>query len=147
MAKRRNPRIDGQVRDAIADLIETETADPRLSFVTITDVSVTPDHKHATVLYSTLDPALVARDPRRSGGDRLADPSEVAAGLDAAAPRLQGLLARRMRLRNTPVLTFKPDPVVEQADRIESLLRQVREQEGEREAGSSGLDGPDGRDA
>lgn len=125
MARKRNPRTDRQVRSVLAELLESEVADPRLTLVTITEVDVTPDHEVATVYYSTLDPALVTRDHRRTGGDRLPAAHEVADGLAAAAPRLRGLLAQRLRLRVTPELRFRPDPVVEQAARVESLLREL----------------------
>jgi ribosome-binding factor A len=125
MARKRNPRTDRQVQAALADLIETEIADPRLTLVSITEVDVTPDHDVATVYYSTIDPALVSRDHRRTGGDRLPTPEEVAEGLEAVAPRLRGLLAQRAKLRVAPELRFRPDPVVEQAARIESLLRDL----------------------
>lgn len=123
MARRRNPRVDKRVQTALADLIETEVADPRLAMITITEADVTPDHEVATVYYSTLDPSVVSRDPRRTGGDRIPDADEVAAGLAAAKPRLQGMLARRAGLRTTPDLRFEPDPVVAQAARVEQLLR------------------------
>lgn len=126
MAKRRNPRLDGTLREAIADILESEFADPRLTLVTITEVQTTPDVKYATVYYTTLDPEVVSRDPRRTGGDRLPEPHEVAAALAAAAPRVQALLAQQVRMRNTPQLTFEPDPVAAHAVRVESLLREVR---------------------
>lgn len=123
MARKRNPRTDRVVHQALAELMETEIADPRLSLVTITEVQVTPDHEHATVWYSMLDPDIVSRDPRRSGGDHLPEPHEVAEGLEAATPALRTLLGQRARLRNVPELRFEPDPVVEQANRVEELLR------------------------
>lgn len=123
MARKRNPRVDEQVRAAVADLLQTELADPRLVFVTITEADVTPDHDVATVYYSTLDPSILSRDPGRTGGDRIADPADVADALDAAAGRLRGPVARRAGLRITPELRFRPDPVAEQAARVEDLLR------------------------
>lgn len=125
MAKKRNPRVDKLVREAIADLVETEIADPRLAFVTFTEAQVTPDHEHALVFYSLLDPAIVTRDPRRTGGDRVPTADEVAAGLASAAPRIQGMVSRRAKLRTTPQLRFVPDPVVEQAARVDDLLRGI----------------------
>ena len=123
MARRRNPRVDKQVRAAVADLIETEIADPRLGLISITEADVTPDHEVATIYYSTLEPSVVSRDPRRSGGDHIPDADEVADGLAAAAPRLRGMVARRAGLRTSPELRFEPDPVVAQASRVEELLR------------------------
>ncbi|MFP4311192.1 MAG: ribosome-binding factor A [Nitriliruptoraceae bacterium] len=125
MARKRNPRIDEQVRAAVADLLQTELTDPRLTFVTITEADVTPDHDVATIYYSTLDPGVLSRDPRRTGGDRIAAPADVAEALEAAAGRLRGPVARRVGLRTTPELRFRPDPVAEQAARVEDLLRGI----------------------
>ena len=125
MARKRNPRVDKQVRAALADLIETEVSDPRLAFVTITEADVTPDHEVATIYYSTLDPTVVSRDPRRSGGDRIPTAEEVAEGLVAVAPRLRGMLSRRVGLRTTPELRFTRDPVSEQVSRLDELLRGI----------------------
>jgi ribosome-binding factor A len=129
MSPKRNPRTDRAVHQALADLIETEIADPRVAFVTITEVKVTPDHEYATVWYSVLDPGIVSRDPRRTGGDRIPEPHEVAEGLAAATPALRSLLGQRARLRNVPELRFEPDPVVEQANRVEELLRGLSERD------------------
>jgi ribosome-binding factor A len=126
VAKKRNPRVDKLVREAVADLVDTEVADPRLAFVTFTEAQVTPDHEHALVYYSVLDPDVVSGDPRRTGGDRVPTAGEVAEGLASVAPRLQGLVSRRARLRTTPQLRFEPDPVVEQAARVEELLRRIQ---------------------
>jgi ribosome-binding factor A len=127
VARKRNPRTDRVVHQALAELLESEIADPRLSFVSITEVRVTPDHEYATVWYSMLEPDIVTRDPRRTGGDRLPAPHEVAEGLEAAAPALRTLLGQRARLRNVPELRFEPDPVIEQANRVEQLLRRLDE--------------------
>lgn len=125
MSKKRNPRVDRAVRDAVADLVMTELADPRLTFITFTEAQVAPDHEVATVYYSTLDPAVVSKDPRRTGGDRVPNAEEVADALDAATARLRGQVARRAKLRTTPDLRFRPDPVVEQAARVDELLRRI----------------------
>lgn len=124
MARKRNPRVARDVRAAIADALLSDVSDPRLMLVTITDVDVTPDHEYATVYWSTPDPALLSSD-RRANGPRPMRADEVAAGLDAAAPLLRGAVGRRVRLRVTPELRFRPDPVVEQVERVERLLRGV----------------------
>ena len=140
MARRRNPRVDKRVQAAIADLIETEVADPRLAMISITEADVTPDHEVATIYYSTLDPSVISRDPRRTGGDRIPDADKVAEGLVAAAPRLRGMLARRAGLRTTPDLRFEPDPVVEQAARVDALLRGLDEQRRQGPGGATATD-------
>lgn len=139
MARKRNHRVDEQVRAAVADLLQTELADPRLVFVTITEADVTPDHDVATVYYSTLDPKVLSRDPGRTGGDRIADPQDVDDALQAAAGRLRGPVARRVGLRTTPELRFRPDPVREQAARVEDLLRGL-ETRGEVPPGTGGIE-------
>jgi ribosome-binding factor A len=125
VARKRNPRVDKAVRAALAELLETEVADPRLTLVTLTDVEVTPDHEVATIYWSSLDPNLLAADPRRTGGDRLPETHEIEDALTSVTPRLRSMLGSRVRLRTTPELRFTQDPVVEQAARIEELLRRV----------------------
>jgi|GEM_PF-40400 len=142
MARKRNHRVDEQVRAAVGDLLQTEIADPRLTFVTITEADVTPDHDVATVYYSTLDPSVLSRDPRRTGGDHIADAGEVAEALLAVAGRLRGPVARRVGLRTTPELRFVPDPVTEQAARVEELLRGL-ESRGEVPPGTGGIEEQD----
>lgn len=128
--RKRNPRLDNAVQQAVAGLLETEFQDPRLAFVTVTEVQVSQDAREAIVYYTTLDPDVVARDPARTGGDRIPESHEVAAALSAARPRVQALLARQVRLRNTPVLRFEADPVADQAARVDQLLRDVRREDG-----------------
>ena len=142
MARKRNHRVDEQVRAAVGDLLQTEIADPRLTFVTITEADVTPDHDVATVYYSTLDPSVLSRDPRRTGGDHIADAGEVAEALLTVAGRLRGPVARRVGLRTTPELRFVPDPVTEQAARVEELLRGL-ERRGEVPPGTGGIEQQD----
>ncbi len=125
MARRRNPRVEQAVKQALAELLEDEIADPRVAFTTITDVRVTEDHKQATVYYTSLDRGLLAPHATRGGGNPIPPADQVAEGLTSAAPRLQGLLARRVRLRNTPTLNFQPDPVAMASRRVDELLRRV----------------------
>lgn len=124
-----NRRLDQHVKEAVAQIVEQDIADPRLNLVTITDVEVTSDQKYATVYWTALDRDLVTRDPSVSGGDPLPAEEEVAAGFEAARARIQGLVARRVQTRNTPELRFRPDPVADQAARVEDLIRRVRAEE------------------
>jgi len=141
MAKKRNPRVDRAVQEAVADLV-SGSEDPRLSFVTITEADVTQDHEVATIYYSTLDPSLLSRDPRSTGGDRVATSDEVADALASAAPRLRAMVGRRARLRTSPELRFTPDPVVAQSRRVEELLRNL-ETDGETADGDAADGTPD----
>ncbi len=143
-----NRRLDQHVKEAVAEIVEQDIADPRLNLVTITDVEVTADQKYATVYWTALDRELVTRDPSRTGGDALPDEDEVAAGFEAARSRIQGLVARRVQTRNTPELRFRPDPVADQAARVEDLIRRVRVERGsEPGAEERGGDAPDAEEA
>lgn len=124
MVRKRSPRIDSLVRSALADIIETEINDPRLAFVTITEVEVTPDHDVAIVYYTSLDPDVVTPSSERRG-DPVASAADVAAGLTSATPRIRSLLIRRVELRSAPDLRFRRDDTVEHSARIESLLRDL----------------------
>ena len=124
MARRGSPRVARDVRAAIADALGTIVSDPRLTLVTITEVELTSDHEHATVYWSTPDPSLLSED-RRRGGARPSRADEVADALEAASPLLRGAVGRRVRLRVTPELRFRPDPIAEQVETVERLLRDV----------------------
>jgi len=124
MARRGSPRVARDVRAAIADALSTIVSDPRLTLVTITEVELTPDHEHATVYWSTPDPGLLS-DDRRRGGPIPARVDEVATALQAATPMLRGAVGRRVKLRVTPELRFRPDPIAEQVEVVERLLRDV----------------------
>ena len=92
-------------------------SDPRIKgVVTVTAVRVSPDLARATVFYSVLS------------GEDLKGAGE---GLNHAAGRIQGAVGRQTRLKRTPRLHFEPDPVVENASRIDAALRGIREVEGE----------------
>lgn len=131
MSRRRNPRVDEAVRQAVARALKEDVGDPRVRHVTVTDVRVSDDHRHATVYYTALEPDVVSGDPARTGGDALPFEDEAAAGLESAAARIQGAVARQVRMRNTPMLTFEPDDVAKEARRIERLLDEVRDERGQ----------------
>lgn len=126
---RRNPKVDGLVREAIAAILEQELSDPRLSLVAITEVLVTSDHDHATVWYSVVDPNVVSRKRGRDTGDPLPTVDEVAEGLESAAPKIRSLLGKRVRLRRTPALKFVHDPVQATSTKVEALLRDLHRED------------------
>lgn len=123
----RNSRLSRVVKEAVAEILRTDISDPRLMMVTITDAEVTSDQSYATVWYTTLTDDVLTGDPRLSGGDLPRSDDEVAAAFEAAHGRIQGLLGSRLTSRRTPELTFEPDPVADQAARVEALIRKVRD--------------------
>lgn len=100
------------MREVIAAEV-TRLKDPGLGFVTITGVATSPDLRGARVFYSVLGD----EDQRVS----------TQAALDRAAPRLQGVVGREIRLKYNPRLTFVFDESIEQGIRMEQLLHQISE--------------------
>lgn len=121
-----------RIKEILAELVTT-LKDPRVGFVTITDVRTTPDFGKATVFWTVLgSPADVP------GADALDDAvvndaaaeraarERTAEGLASATPLLRREVGRRMRLRQVPVLEFVHDPVPAHGRRIEALLDEAR---------------------
>ncbi len=118
MATDRMRRVNEEIKEILAARL-LELKDPRIGFVTLTDVRTSPDLAQAEVFYTELD------------GDEGNEPSETAAGLESAAPMLRRELADRLRIRRIPELHFTHDPAPERGRHIERLLRQARERDRE----------------
>ena len=96
--------------EAIQDL-----KDPRIGFATVTAVRVTPDLRHARVLVSVL------------GTEE--EQLSTMKGLKSAGSHLRTELGKQMRTKYLPELSFELDHGAEDAQRLESLLRKIREDE------------------
>lgn len=101
-------RVDEAIREVIGDALATELKDPRVGFVTITDVKTSPDLQHAHVYVSVL-------------GDEAARVASLQ-GLRSAHGYLQSQIAAQLRLKRTPALQFHYDDTTDKAMRIERLL-------------------------
>ena len=112
MTPHRQERVADVIRLALAKALREDVHDPRIGFVTITGVDLSPDLRNARVLVSTLDPA-VRRD-------------ETMGALRHAAPFLRRALAREASLRRIPRLSFEFDETLETGSRVEELLRGLR---------------------
>jgi ribosome-binding factor A len=113
----RAARVNEVLREILAEAIERiADSDERLALLTVTAVTSDPDQDHATVLFASLS-------------------DDARAGLDEHRLRLQGLIARQVRLRRTPKLAFAVDPAVSTGRRIEEILRNLHasDHEGERD--------------
>ena len=113
----RTARVNEVVREVLADELE-RMSDPRLGFVTVTGVEVTPDLRQATVYYSVLRPA---------GAPDAAE--ETAAALRAAGPHLQSVINRQVRMKYTPHLVFREDPAIRTGERVDEILRRLRSED------------------
>ncbi|MBM3692919.1 MAG: 30S ribosome-binding factor RbfA [Actinobacteria bacterium] len=115
----RTARINEVVREALADALE-RTSDPRLAMVTITGVDVTRDLRHAKVYYA----AMGRHD------------DDLAAALRSATPFLRSALGRQVRMKWLPELEFVLDPAIEQGQRVEEILRTIRDGDAPEDSGS-----------
>ena len=116
----RPERVGEQIRQEISRLLGREVHDPRIGFVTVTRVKVSPDLQQARVYYTLI------------GDDRARQ--ETARGLEAARPFLRRQIGSRIRLRRVPELTFEFDRSVEHQDRVEKILRDLEDERKAREA-------------
>jgi ribosome-binding factor A len=107
----RTRKVESQLKEIVGEEVAA-LSDPRIrGLVTVTAVRVSPDLASATVFYSVL-----------SGEDV----EEAQEGLQSAAGRVQAAVGTQTRLRRTPRLRFERDPIVEQVDRVETALREVK---------------------
>jgi ribosome-binding factor A len=121
MSSERQARLGDRIRVILAERLEKGLRDPRLGFVTITDVRVTGDLQHASVFYTVLG----------SPEEREAS----AAALKSATGMLRSEVGKHLNVRLTPSLEFIADAIPENAGHIADLLREAQE----RDAAVAGL--------
>jgi ribosome-binding factor A len=99
--------VNHVIQEIVADELE-RIEDDSVELLTVTGVQVDPDLRHAVVWLSSLS----------STGEEFLAKHRV---------RLQGAIARQMRLKRTPELRFRADPAVQTAQRVEDILRGLEE--------------------
>ncbi len=113
----RPDRVGQEVQAAIADLLTRgELHDPRIGFITITGVKMSPDLRVAKVFYS-----MIGTPEQRK---------ETQEGLEAAKGFVRREVSSRVKLRVSPEIYFSFDESVGEGDKIDRLLREVKEKEG-----------------
>lgn len=112
---RRTERIGSLVQIELGTLLLRKTKDPRLGFVTVTDVEMTDDLKFARVYYRAMNQ----------------DKQETQRALEHAAGYLQHEIAVALKLRFTPKLSFHWDESLDQGLRIERILEQLKKERGD----------------
>lgn len=113
-----------QIKVIVAGMLERRIKDPRLGFVTITDVRLTGDGREATLFYTVLGDA----DAR----------AETAVALTSATGLLRSTVGKQLGLKFTPTLTFVLDAVEEEASQIEEALAKARLRDAELAAQAAG---------
>lgn len=113
MAKRfsRGDPVAEQIRRELAELIRLEVKDPRVGFVTLTAVEITPDYAHAKIFFTTLEGEAAI--------------PELAEGLKRASGFLRRELGRRVRIHTTPELHWVYDSSIEHGAEISALIDQA----------------------
>jgi len=117
MQSTRVDRVSGLLKEEIGRLIQRELKDPRIGLVSITEVVLSRDLRHAKVFFSTY-------------GDEAAKQRSLE-GLRSALGFIRGELGRRLNLRYIPELDLRIDESMEYAFHIEEIIHQIKkEQEG-----------------
>ncbi len=110
---RRRARVANEVRDGVAAILEARIEDPRLRGVTLTGVEISADLGFARVFFYA------------PGEQR-----ESQQAFERAKPFIRHCLGKRLRLRRVPELDFRLDPSLDKAERIEEILRELKEESG-----------------
>jgi ribosome-binding factor A len=113
----RTERVAQEIQAAVADILTRGMIrDPRVGYITVTGVKMSPDLRVAKVFYS-----MIADEKQRA---------ETQKGLDAAKAFVRREVTSRVKLRVSPEIFFAWDGSLEEGDKIERLLKQVKEKEG-----------------
>ena len=113
----RPERVGQEIQAAIGQILARgELRDPRIGFITITGVKVSPDLRVARVFYSMLGTEKEREDTQK--------------GLEAAKGYVRREVTSAVKLRVSPEIFFSFDESVGEGDKIDRLLREVRQEEG-----------------
>lgn len=116
MAGERRKRVGVRIREEISELLLRKVRDPRIGFVSITGVDLSPDLRVARVFYSVLGSEL--------------DRSQAAQGLRSAHGFIKRELASRLQLKFMPEILFILDNSMEQGERMERIFRELEQESG-----------------
>ncbi len=114
MQGKRSERVAALIKEELGTLLLKDIKDPRIGFVTITDVQVSDDLKYARVFYSVFGDAEKKE--------------ETAKGLEQAKGFLQRDIAHTLKLRFTPHLSFAADSSLDDGMKIDGIIRKINEE-------------------
>lgn len=116
---KRADRVKHLIQQEISRILQLDVKDPRVKFVTVTNVKLTSDLRDAKVFVSSLGDAT--------------EREALLTGLRRATSYIRGELGRRLKLRYTPGIEFLFDDSYDKQERILSLLDHIHQEQGERE--------------
>lgn len=119
MSSPRVRKIADRIQVVVAEMLERRVKDPRLGFVTLTDVRVTGDSQQATIFYTVLC----------APEDQEAQLASTAAALESAKGLLRSEVGKQLGMRHVPTLTFIPDALPETARHLEEVLARAKAQD------------------
>lgn len=120
----RRRKLADRIKEIVASELEFKIKDPRLGFITVTDVRLTPDLREASIFYT-----VYGDDEARAA---------TAAALASAKGVLRSEVGRQTGVKFTPTLAFFPDAIPDTARHVENLLRQAAEADAEVHAQAHG---------
>lgn len=120
----RQRRVAERIRESVASTLERKVKDPRLGFVTITDVRVTGDLQHATIFYTAMGDEDAQKKSRRA--------------LESAKGLIRSEVGAALGIRLTPTIAFQQDALPEEAASIEDALRTALRRDAEIAAAAEG---------
>jgi len=124
MSSARVRKIADRIQVTVAEMLERRIKDPRLGFVTVTDVRVSGDTQHATIFYTVFgdEPEVAAS----------------AAALESAKGLIRSEVGKQLGMRHVPTLEFIRDALPENARHIDELLAAARESDAAVAAAAAG---------
>src|ERR1700682_553515 len=116
MNSERMRRVDEVIRQVIADAVAADLKDPRVGFVTVTDVRTSADLRHARVYVSVFS---------ETGPSDPDERDSTLEGLRSDHGFLEGRIAEELRLKRTPTLDFLYDDTTDRALRVDALIDEI----------------------
>jgi ribosome-binding factor A len=114
MDYQRSERVGELLTEVIAEVLREDIRDPRVTGVTITAARVTKDLRQARIYFTILGGAVENKD-------------SVLAGLKSALGFIRSRIGKQLKLRFVPAIEFFYDESLDEAERIDKLLRQVKQ--------------------
>lgn len=117
MAEHRTERLAELIKTEFGQILQRDLKDPRIGFVSVTEVELSNDHSHVKIFVSIL-------------GDEVAK-KQTMEGLESAKGFIRTELGQRIRVRHTPEVHIIEDNSLERGSRIFELLQEVKKDKGE----------------